>query len=124
MKEPAQNIVESVDSQVEVKPLEKETPSLDIVNSKPQSVQSTQTPRVIASPRAKSLAAKLGISLENRMGSGVDGMITANDVEKLSEQKEPNPDSNEIEPLSKMRFGNCFPHAEEQTGSATLLPDG
>ena len=42
--------------------------------------------RVIASPRAKRLAAERGVDLASLAGSGADGMITEDDVKRAAEQ--------------------------------------
>ena len=42
--------------------------------------------RIIASPRAKALAKRLGVALENLQGSGPHGRIVANDVEQAAGQ--------------------------------------
>jgi len=49
----------------------------------PQRVASN---RVIASPRAKRLAAERGVDLASIVGSGADGMVTEDDVKRAAEQ--------------------------------------
>ncbi len=54
-----------------------------IETASPQRIASK---RVIASPRAKRLAAERGIDLANVAGTGADGMVTEDDVKRASEQ--------------------------------------
>jgi pyruvate dehydrogenase E2 component (dihydrolipoamide acetyltransferase) len=56
---------------------------------------------IVVSPKARRLAKEFGIDISNVTGTGIDGMITVNDIETASEQA---PEiSPEIIPLSKLR---------------------
>ena len=61
--------------------------------------------RVRASPKARRLAAELGVDLPGLAGSGVDGLISAKDVqaaaEKIGVPPQRSPDG--VQPLSKLR---------------------
>jgi pyruvate dehydrogenase complex dihydrolipoamide acetyltransferase long form len=48
--------------------------------------QRTASKRIIASPRAKRLAADRGVDLPSIVGTGTDGMITEDDVKRAAEQ--------------------------------------
>lgn len=78
------------------KSLEKEAPSLGVQNIQLSSIPSERTTRVLASPKAKDLAIKLGIPIENVIGSGVDSMITASDVEKIAQKTKLDQSSDEL----------------------------
>jgi pyruvate dehydrogenase E2 component (dihydrolipoamide acetyltransferase) len=47
--------------------------------------------RVIASPRAKRMAAERGVELASIVGTGADGMVTEDDVKRAAEQGTPAP---------------------------------
>ncbi len=47
--------------------------------------------RIIASPRAKRMAAERGVDLASIVGTGADGMITEDDVKRAAEQGTPVP---------------------------------
>ncbi|MDO8433540.1 MAG: 2-oxo acid dehydrogenase subunit E2 [Candidatus Binatus sp.] len=57
------------------------------VSSPQKAASAAGAKRVIASPRAKRIAAERGIDLSSVAGSGPDGMITEDDVRKIGEKK-------------------------------------
>lgn len=62
-------------------------------------------PRVLASPKARRVAQELGVELAGLAGTGVDGLITAKDVEAAAaiDAGAPQPSAAEVQPLSKLR---------------------
>jgi len=57
-----------------------------MVPPKTEAAVRASTRRIIASPRAKRLAAERGIDLASLVGTGADGMITEDDVKRAAEQ--------------------------------------
>ena len=71
-------------------------------SAKPQNGPFT---RILASPKAKRVAQELGVALADLTGTGVDGLVTAKDVEAASaiEPVAPQPAVAEVQPLNKLR---------------------
>ena len=57
---------------------------------------------VVASPKARRLAAEIGVDLRAVRGTGMDGMITAKDVEEARKSRAPD-QVQSIQPFTKMR---------------------
>src|SRR5579862_4189334 len=56
------------------------------VAPKAEATTRASTRRIIASPRAKRIAAEYGVDLASLVGTGADGMITEDDVKRVAEQ--------------------------------------
>ncbi|HLX38516.1 MAG TPA: 2-oxo acid dehydrogenase subunit E2 [Candidatus Binataceae bacterium] len=56
------------------------------VAPKAEATTRASTRRIIASPRAKRIAAEHGVDLASLVGTGADGMITEDDVKRVAEQ--------------------------------------
>ena len=69
--------------------------------------------RIIASPRAKALAKRLGVALESLQGSGPHGRIVANDVEQAAGQ-----------PLSTPPLGQMVQEERPQDAPTAPAPSG
>jgi pyruvate dehydrogenase E2 component (dihydrolipoamide acetyltransferase) len=62
-----------------------------------------KSPRILASPKARRVAQELGVALAGLTGTGVDGLITARDVEAAADSATPQPSAAGVQPLSKLR---------------------
>jgi pyruvate dehydrogenase E2 component (dihydrolipoamide acetyltransferase) len=84
---PLAEIVRPGETAGDAAPVTNQTPASDGAATRSSPPTASKAPaaskRIIASPRAKGLAAKSGIDLAGVVGSGPDGLITEDDVRKI-----------------------------------------
>jgi pyruvate dehydrogenase E2 component (dihydrolipoamide acetyltransferase) len=77
-------------------------------------LQRSSSKRVIASPRAKRLAAEKGVDLATIAGTGADGMVTEDDVKRAAEQGASTPAAVPSGPPAGTSYGAMAPSRREK----------